>query len=111
MSRRRVVNLGDLNLDILEESCRKNGKSTKRNTKVDMYYGSENDNCDLVIENRIGFRRTDDRTVEAIYDDMYTSEYSDIIADYIEESTETYGNYHVVSKNDTKDFVTVSIAR
>lgn len=111
MSRRRVVNLGDLNLDILEESCRKNGKSTKRNAKVDMYYGSENDECDLVVGNNVGFRRTEDGTIEAIYDDMYTSEYADIMAGYIEESTETYGNYKVVCRNESKDFVTVSIAR
>jgi len=108
MSARRQVKLGNLDLDKLEDIARSRGRKVSRNTSVQLYRGTED--CDLVVDG-IGFKRAEDGTIDAIYDDMHSETYAGIMADYIEETVEDYGNYHVVGRIKSGDFITITLRR
>ncbi len=109
MSQRRKVTLGKLDLEALKQSARKRGRRVVEQGEVNLYYTKEV--CDVVVNDRIGFTTDADGNVTALYDDMYTSQYADIIADYFEDIGEIngYGSYHVVSRIEGKQEVTVSV--
>lgn len=107
MSARRQVTIGNLDLDKLADICRKNGKRVQLNTTVALYSTAEQ--CELVIDGRIGFKTASDGSVVAVYDEMYGKQYAEIMADFVEENIEEYGNYHIVGRTEGTEWITVTV--
>lgn len=108
MSQRRKVALGNLDLKALKESATRRGRSVSEFSDVSLYKTVER--ADLVIDDSIGFSESTDG-VSVVYDDMSTSLYADIMADYFEDLGEVrgYSHYHVVGRKDTYNKITVSV--
>jgi hypothetical protein len=98
-----------LDLEVLKQSARKRGRRVVEQGEVNLYYNKEV--CDVVVNDRVGFTADASGDVTAVYDDMYTSQYADVMADYFEDLGEIKGlsSYHVVSRIDTTREVTVSV--
>lgn len=109
MSQRRKVTLGKLDLEALKASARSRGKQVEEYSKVDLYYTKEE--CDVVVNKKVGFSADSNGEVTALYDDMYTDQYADIMADYFEDvgTINGYSTYHVVARHEDKETVTVSV--
>jgi hypothetical protein len=110
MSVRRQVKLGNLDIDKMAEIAKRNGHRVQYDTTVSLWRTVEQ--CNLVIDGRVGFKEQPDGTIDSIYDDSEAGElYADLVADYIEETAETYGNYYVAGRTETHDWITVEVRR
>jgi hypothetical protein len=110
MSVRRQVKLGNLDIDKMADIARRNGHRVQYDTTVALYRTVEQ--CDLVIDGEVGFKRQSDGTVDSIYDDGAAGDlYADLVADYIEEYTEEFGNYHVTSRVENREWITLEVRR
>src|SRR3972149_9951270 len=108
MSARRQVKLGNLDIDKMAEIARRNGHRVQYDTTVALYRTVEQ--CDLVIDGKVGYKRQADGTVDSVYDDMDAGELNaELTADYVEETIEQYGNYHVAGRVKTGDWITIKV--
>jgi hypothetical protein len=110
MSVRRQVKLGNLDMDKMAEIARRNNHRVSYDTTVALYRTVEQ--CDMVIDGRVGFKRQADGSIDSIYDDGDSGElYADLVADYVEEYTEQYGGYHVASRVENREWITLEVRR
>jgi hypothetical protein len=110
MSVRRQVKLGNLDIDKMADIARRNGHTVKYDTTVQLYRTVEQ--CDLVIDGRVGFKRQIDGSIDSIYDDGDSGDlYAEVVADYVEEYTEEFGGYHIASRVENRDWITLEVRR
>ncbi len=114
MSVTRIIKV-NIDLDIMESIALKFGRRTMRNGYARLF-NSKLEQCDLVIESKgsydIGFRETADG-VEVIYDEMCSSDYGQLLAQYYEEivTTKLGDSFELTKKVSSTENITLLLRR
>lgn len=123
MSERRKIDVGALDLSLLEETAKAKGFSILHNTTVDGYNASpvRDSKCELVLKNDdrydLGFRQKTDGSYEMVYDDWQgTAEKKlyDVMSSYKERlivRRAPLAGFRVTGRTETDTHITLTVAR
>jgi hypothetical protein len=118
MSATRKVELGELDLETMQEICEEMGYHCTHNEKVNLYYNKSNETADLVVNvsghrgMNIGFVE-DEGTTQVVMDHMVGGKYAEIMANYFEKiiGEKTDDAYYVVNKKTEGDKLKLTLRR
>ena len=115
MSVTKTVELGEVDLDLMESVAKDMGYQTARNSQCRLYNSSEE--ADLVIRDickgrDLGFRETQ-TGVKAVYDSEDAPKYSEVMAEYLERivTRRSRGRFKVIGREKTGQKLVLNLRR